>query len=140
MTKITKESPEAAVDVRPNLLTITERKGIAFPAVSALIRHGWEISEDYPPVYFEHTGIATIMLTRAKPSMEVNVLATQIAESAEALAAEKHLRAYERDVSLAAEKIVQDAQKAAAAAELAAKIESQRQTLAALEAAAKAAA
>jgi hypothetical protein len=89
-------------------------------------------------MYFENTGFATIMLTRSKAEIAVNVLAAEIAEKAEALAAEKHMQAYERDVQVAAEAVVQKAQKAAAAAELAAQIESQRQALAALEAAAKA--
>jgi len=78
------------------------------------------------------------MLVRSKPTLEVNTLAIELANKAEALAAEKHRAAYERDVALAAEKIVTDAKKAAAQAELAAKIEAQRQALQALEAAAKA--
>ena len=138
MTKTTQAAPEAQIDIRPDTVTITERSELAFSAAVALVRQGWNISHKYPPRYFESTGVATIMLTRSKSAMEVNVLAAEIAEKAEALATEKHRLAFERDVQLAAEKIVQDAQKAAAAAELAAKIESQRQALAALEAAAAA--
>jgi len=78
------------------------------------------------------------MLVRSKPTLEVNTLAIELANKAEALAAEKHRAAFDRDVQLAAEKIVTDAKKAAAQAELAAKIEAQRQALQALEAAAKA--
>jgi len=139
MTKIiTEATPEAAVDVRADTVTITERSELAFSAAVALVRQGWQISHKYPPRYFDSTGVATIMLTRAKPELEVNVLAAEIAEKAEALAAAKHRLAFDRDVQLAAEKIVADAQKAAAAAELAAKIAAQREALQALEAAAKA--
>jgi len=140
MTKTTTQAApvEAQIDVRPDAITIIDRNEVAFSAAMALIRTGWEISHRYPPKYFEHSGQTTIMLVRSKPTLEVNTLAIEIANKAEALAAEKHLRAYERDVALAAEKIITDAKKAAAQAELAAKIESQRQALAALEAAAAA--
>lgn len=140
MTKTTTQAApvEAQIDIRPDTVTITEKSELAFSAAVALVRQGWNISHRYPPVYFESTGVATIMLTRSKSAMEVNVLAAEIAEKAEALAAEKHRLAFDRDVQLAAEKIVQDAQKAAAAAELAAKIATQKAALAALEAAAQA--
>ncbi len=140
MTKTTTQAApvEAQIDVRPDAITIIDRNEVAFCAAMALIRTGWEISHRYPPKYFEHSGQTTIMLVRSKPTLEVNTLAIELANKAEALAAEKHRAAYERDVALAAEKIVTDAKKAAAQAELAAKIEAQRQALQALEAAAKA--
>lgn len=142
MTKATQPqpapAPEPTVDVRPDAVTITERSELAFSAAVALVRQGWNISHKYPPRYFESTGVATIMLTRSKPELEVNVLAAEIAEKAEALAAEQHMLAYNRDVQVAAEGIVQKAQKAAAAAELAAKIATQKAALQALEAAASA--
>lgn len=140
MTKTsTQAAPaEASVDVRPTRVTLTERTHVAYPAAVALIRSGWVIDTDYPPVSYENTGFTTIHLTRMKYDTEFSALAVDIADKAEQLASAQHMIAYERDVRIAAEQIVADAQRAAHATELAAKIEIQRAALAALEQAAKA--
>lgn len=138
MTKATQAAPEAAVDLRAHTVTITDHSYKAWPAALQLIREGWQIHLDYLPVEFKASGHSTIMLVRSKYDTQFSQLAVDIAAQAEQLASDQHMIAYNRDVQLAAEKIVQDAQKAAAAAELAAKIEAQRQALQALEAAAKA--
>ena len=129
-------APEAQVDVRANLITITDHNHKAWPAALHLIRQGWQINLDYLPVEFKSTGHSTITLTRAKPDTEFSQLAVEIAAQAEQLASEKHMIAYERDVRLAAEKIVQDAQKAATASEMAAKVAEAEAALKALKAAA----
>lgn len=138
MAKTTQVPTEGMIDVRPDTVTITERSHIAYPAAVALIRQGWNINTDYPPISFESTGFATIILVRAKPDTTFNALAVEIADRAEAVAAEQHIIAYERDVQAKATYIVEQAKKAEKAALLAAEIEAQRQALQALELAAKA--
>lgn len=139
-TATTSAPTEAAVDVRPTRVTLTERTHLAYPAAIALIRSGWGIDTDYPPVSYENTGFTTIHLTRTKPATEFSALAVDIADKAEQLAADLHMKAYERDVQAAAQHLVETEKKAAKAAELEAEIAAQRAALQALEAAAKASA
>lgn len=138
MTKTAAAPTEASVDVRPNRVTIAERTHAAYAAAVALIRCGWVIDTDYPPVSYQNTGFTTIYLIRAKPDAQFNALALEIADKAEQLAADQHKLAYERDVAIAAQHIVDAEKKAVKAAELATEIAAQRAALQALEQAAQA--
>lgn len=144
MTKITKapavEPTNALVDVRPDMITITDYGFKAWPAACALIRMGWTIHEDTPPLAFLNTGMASIYLVRGKLDPELAAHATDIAMQAEELAATHHAAAYLRDVQRAAIVAADTAQKAQAQALLDAEIAAQTAALDALKAAAATAA
>lgn len=140
MTKTAQAAPalEARIDVRPDMVTISELSTLAWAAATVLIREGWAIHPGYLPINLENTGYSQIRLTRAKSTAEASQLAAEVAEKAEAHAAAMHQLAYERSVTEAAKNIVAAEKKAAKDAELAAELAAQRAALAALEAAIKA--
>jgi len=131
-------APEARIDVRPDMIELTELSTLAWAAATVLIRQGWTVHPDYLPLQHERTGYSTIYLTRAKTTAEASQLAADVAEKAEAHAAGMHELAYKRDVDNAARNIIAAEKKAAKDAELAAELATQRAALAALEAAIKA--
>lgn len=138
MTKSATAVPEARIDVRPDLIELTELSTVGWAAATVLIRSGWTVHPDFLPVNHASTGHSTIYLTRAKITAEASQLAADVAEKAEAFAAGMHEVAYKRDVDNAARNIVAAEKKAAKDAELAAELATQRAALAALEAAIKA--
>ncbi|GEM_PF-2115282 len=138
MSKVETAAPEARVDVRPDMVTISELSPLAWAAATVLIREGWAVHPGFLPMNLESTGYSTIYLTRAKTTAEASQLAAEVAEKAEAHAAAMHQLAYERDVANAAKNLIDAEKKAAKAAELAAQLAEQRAALQALEAAVKA--
>ena len=144
MTKTVKAAPaeptEAMVDIRPDMITITDYGFKAWPAACALIRMGWTIHEDSPPLAFLNTGMASIYLVRGKLDPAMAEHATEIAMQAEELATMHHATAYLRDVQRAAIVAADTAQKAQAQALLDAEIAVQTAALDALKAAAATAA
>ena len=138
MTKSATAVPEARIDVRPDLIELTELSTVGWAAATVLIRSGWTVHPDFLPVNHASTGYSTIYLTRAKTTAEASELAAEIADKVEAYASEAHQLAYKRDVDNAARNILAAEKKAAKDAELAAELATQRAALAALEAAIKA--
>jgi hypothetical protein len=143
MTKITKALPaeptDACVDIRPDMITIADYGYKAWGAACALIRMGWTIDENMPPLALQNIGKATITLVRGKLDPEMAAHATEIAMQAEELATIHHATAYLRDVERAAVTAADTAQKAKAQALLDAEIAAQSAALDALKAAATAA-
>lgn len=139
MNKTVTAAPEARIDVRPDMVEITELNTLAWAAATVLIRQGWQVHPDFLPVSHERTGFSTIYLNRAKTTAEASQLAAEVAEKAETHAAAMHQLAYERDVVNAAKNLIDAEKKAAKDAQLAAQLAEQRAALQALEAAVKAA-
>lgn len=108
-------TPSPAVSITPaqhNVIVLTEPTATAFAAAASLIRSGWIISPDAPPVVFASTNHSTITLVRGNPDAD----AVAVAVATEAYAAEKHQIDFQKEVDAAAKRMIAHAAKVAAEA------------------------
>ena len=129
-------SPVVAVaPAQRTVIVITEPTALAFAAAASLIRSGYIISPDAAPVVFPSTNHSTITLLRGNPDGN----AVAVAEAAEAYAITMHQIDFQKEVDLAAKRMIAQAAKDAADVARAVLLAEQKAALAKLEAEQKAA-
>lgn len=125
----------SATPAQHAVIVITEPTATAFAAAAVLIRSGWMVCPDATPVMYSSTSHSTITLVRGNPDAH----ATAIAEAAEAYAVTMHQIDFQKEVDLAAKRMIAQAAKDAADVARAVLLAEQKAALAKLEAEQKAA-
>lgn len=120
----------AVSHAQPQVIVITEPTHVAFAAAASLIRSGWIISPNSAPEIYASTSQATITLQRGNPDAH----AVAIAEAAEAYAIAITARDFDKEVDLAAARMLEAKEKAAKAAEIAAVVAANKAEIARLTA------
>lgn len=126
---ITSAAPAAALPTKPYVLTVFGPTPLAMQELAAHVRNGYVPSSDTFVDMNSAAGTIRVVMHLGDPDK----LAIERAATNQADAAAIQQASYERDVQLAAERIIANAKRAEADAKRAALIEEQRKALAALE-------